>query len=557
MKKQCTFSILLMVSAILCKAEPVDVVTARQRAQEIFNQVQQQKSLRRSKVDKTPTLTVLQKEGSGMGANPSYYVFTTDNQEGFVIISGDDAFPELIGYSLSSSIHPNCMPPALEHYLSVYDRYVDAVRKGELQVPQHKRAPRSMANSKVEPLLTSTWGQEAPYNRLTPFNYPVGCVATALAQVMYYWKWPETGKGRVNYKYDGTTLITENFANSTYDWSNMHDTDEQNSSEESQMAVSKLSYDCGVAVRMNYTAEFSGTNTDLVYKALYTNFKYKASKLKLNILDAFPDTETWYNSILQELDERRPVVYAAHSPKGGHAYVIDGYDKELFHVNWGWNGNYDGYYDLIVCNVNGYAFDSFHRMITGIEPDYEGNDTKAQQLQLFLDDQISPQQDKDMFVGDTIQINAGVFYNYTWLSSQWKVAMALYDIRGNFLETISTTITNESFMYGTYFPDRVIPVVVPDTYPDGYYTIRLVFCQTGYNDWMGPMTNHASGGDIIFIKITNGVITFNEIPAAIDYVDVDVAGISSKKGTYNLVGQKLNTLHKGINIIDGRKVYVK
>lgn len=556
MKKQCTFSILLMVSAILCKAEPIDVATARQRAQAIFDQIQQQKSPRRNKAAKTPTLSFLHQEGNGLGADPSYYVFTPDNQEGFIIMSGDDAFPELIGYSESSCTRPDYMPPALEHYLSVYDRYVDAVRKGELQAPQRNRAPQSTANTKVEPMLTSKWGQDAPYNQFTPFNYPVGCVATAMAQLMYYWKWPDTGKGRVNYKLDDN-LISENFANSIYDWANMHDTDEENSNTASQEAVSKLCYDCGVSVKMTYTAESSGSYSDLVYKALYTNFKYKASKMAFNAYDAFPDIDTWYNSIRKELDEKRPVLYAASSPKGGHAYVIDGYNKELFHVNWGWNGNYDGYFDLIVCNVNGYAFDSNHRTIIGIEPDYEGNDSKAKQLQLFLDDQISVQEEKGAMVGDTLHINGGVFYNITHTGSQWKVAIALYDIKGNFLETISTKITNESFMFATYFPDRVIPVVVPNTYPDGYYTIRLVFCQTGYNDWMGPMTNHASGGDIIFIKITNGVITFNEIPAAIDYVDVDVAGISSKNGTYNLVGQKFNTLHKGINIIDGRKVYVK
>lgn len=251
-------------------------------------------------------------------------------------------------------------------------------------------APGSEYKSNVQPLLKTTWGQNAPYNQYCPTkanssgeqeNCPVGCVALALGQIMKYYNYPETGKGSKSYQPFGAgNVISADFENTQYKWTLMKDSYVRFGStkfytDEEADAVATLLFHAGVSVGTIYA--LSGSSAFAygnIPRDMVENFRYAEDSIRYVTRSDY-SKEEWMRLIFNELTMGRPIFYAGNSPSfGGHAFVIDGYDSNgRVHINWGWRGTDNGYYDIdLLDGENNYC--NNQSMVIGIMPQ-TGTDT--------------------------------------------------------------------------------------------------------------------------------------------------------------------------------------
>lgn len=237
-------------------------------------------------------------------------------------------------------------------------------------------APPSAYKSSVTPLLTTIWGQGTPYNSLCPTranssgaqeHCPVGCVACALGQILNYHNYPEVGNGSKSYKF--IVEASADFGATHYDWTNMRDSYLFNYTGTEVDAVATLLYHCGVAVGMIYALTGSSAFTySNIPKCLDTYFRYDPASMKYLSRKDYTK-EAWMDLIFNELSNDRPIFYAGNSAsQGSHAWVLDGYnEKGEVHINWGWKGLDNGYYDIDLNNVSN-DFNNLQSMVIGIKP---------------------------------------------------------------------------------------------------------------------------------------------------------------------------------------------
>lgn len=233
----------------------------------------------------------------------------------------------------------------------------------------------------VGPLLTTKWDQGSPHNIYCPAaagceNTLVGCVGLAWAQVMNYWQWPDQGTGSCSYKWphDNSTLSVS--FNTAYNWSEMPDELTLSSTEKEKQAVARLCYDAAVSAETNFGC-YGSDSVLWADEVLPVYFKYKTGSARKYWRLDIPSSEEWFTLIRSELDDDppRPVVFSIFaSGGGGHETVIDGYQTGLtdkVHINFGWNGSYDAYYDITRDFTAGWTWNSSDQVIAvGIEPDY-------------------------------------------------------------------------------------------------------------------------------------------------------------------------------------------
>ena len=302
------------------------------------------------------------------------YIVNLGNDQGFVVVSGEDgAVSDILGYCDHGSFSYEDAPVQFIDLLNEYSAGIDSLRKDpslarpQLPAQVQSSVPSYMGKVIIGPLLTTRWNQWAPYNNLCPANAneayesfygghcPSGCVPTAVAQVMNYWKWPKQGKGQV---YVGWSAETgnqyEDFPVHTYDWDHMLDAygwtfGEYGSSlyasysyTEAQ-AVAQLMADIGKAMATLYCQE-NGSPTGFTSQALVDNFSYEPG-IEMISGNKAADVR---GILMNELDAQRPVLYAGQPDQGdGHALVCDGYTANgYFHFNYGWGGQNDGFYRL-------------------------------------------------------------------------------------------------------------------------------------------------------------------------------------------------------------------
>lgn len=283
---------------------------------------------------------------------PSYYIFNNNDEPGgYVIISGSDHLRPVLGYSLNNTFSDKNLPDNLQSWLTYLSEATEYVEKHpEAAISEAETA--TLSKAPVSQLLKNiAWGQTAPYNLLTPNNYPTGCMATAMAQVLYYYRYPEHGIGSNSYSWNGQTLSVD-FAESTYNYDLMFDKSSSSVTAAQKTQVSKLSYDCGVSLFMNYGPNASGSISPYYPHALIQNFGYN-NLTSIQGRDYYSFNE-WNDMLYNELTCARPVIFTGSSSSGGHAFILDGYNQDgYYHVNWGWDGYYDGYYDVCVLNPTG------------------------------------------------------------------------------------------------------------------------------------------------------------------------------------------------------------
>lgn len=271
------------------------------------------------------------------------YCVYGQREAGFVVVSRNDRFPAVMGYS-TSSFDANRMPCGMAWWLNTMSTVMD----------QKANASESVIASAtpVAPLVSTQWGQGDPYNFLTPLiqgeHAPTGCVATAMAQLMKFFNYPAQGKGSGYYTLNDNDTHIPATISSTYDWEHMRLTyGNSKLSDEERLPVAQLMSDAGIASYMNYGSNSSGALELNATRGFIENFSYHNATIRCYHRDFFSD-EDWMALVYDELKQGIPILYCgSDAAQGGHAFVVDGVDENgLVHVNWGWDGSCDGYYNI-------------------------------------------------------------------------------------------------------------------------------------------------------------------------------------------------------------------
>ncbi len=403
---------------------------------------------------------------------PLYYVFN-NGEQGFVIVSGDDAVYPILGFSHEGSFKADHLPDAFRKWVAQYEKQIqEAIKKGSAPHAKVTKAWEEMGTQETQtvgPLLRSKWNQSPFYNDLCPMDHEAGqhvvtgCVATAMAQIMYYYKYPQKGNGFHSYQHERYGTLSADFGLATYQWDQMPEAiDGPNE------AVALLNYHCGVAVDMDYGVNISGAaGTVLVKPALQNFFGYEAEyAFRSNF-----SQEEWVRLLQAEFDAGRPVYYQGFGSGTGHAFVCDGYqDDEFFHFNWGWGGMMDGFYfinDLSPAETgtgggNG-SYNSDQSIVYQIKPKEQngggGNPTAA--LELYSEIQVNP---NPVYFANPFTVEVSVV-NWGNTTFNGKVA-ALITNQENFTEILdSVAVSVESGYYNTLtFPTEGIALANPGTY---------------------------------------------------------------------------------------------
>lgn len=314
---------------------------------------------------------------------PAYGIYGTD--KGFAVISKDDNTTAVLGYSETTYRKGN-MPCGLQWWLSTVNA---TLMQGDEQ--QHLSSQRASAETfqpeVVGQLLTTKWGQNSPYNYKCPqvgsSKAPTGCVATAMAQILNYYRYPDGASGEGYYTTGSNKNKRYDVAiNSTYQWDLLRDSYSSFGSlllkESEKEAIGQLMFDAGAASHMNYNTGGSATSGYIAGNGFARVFQFDSLAIQCVTRDYCEDDNIWMNTILSELKAGRPVLMCASDESaGGHAFVLDGMDADgRVHVNWGWNGDADGYYSLNELNPKGilgtsstYHYNSKQSIITNLRRD--------------------------------------------------------------------------------------------------------------------------------------------------------------------------------------------
>ena len=316
----------------------------------------------------------------GQADIPAYYVFNADEDDGFVIVSADDRTSPVLGYSDHGHIDETDMPDNMKAWLNTYKEAITSLRSTPEALSSSYVSPE---RENIEPLLQTHWSQTYPYNLLCPLyegeRSLTGCVATAMAQIMYYHKWPisETTSippyKLIDSKDSTNTLTLDELPPTYFDWDKMRTTTNENVKDISN-SVAKLMQYCGHSILSNYGPLETSASSESVPYALSNYFGYHKGLQYISHSDY--SENDWELLIYNEIKNFRPVFYDGYSGLfkgvGGHAFVCDGYKDGYFHMNFGW-GTGDGYFLLSFIPAEWHSrMDAykFQGAIVGIKPSY-------------------------------------------------------------------------------------------------------------------------------------------------------------------------------------------
>lgn len=348
------YTLLLMLGIALSQPIVANPISAQQAKQNALAFLQEHgKSMTMSSMRQAPV------RSTAMQATAPFYIFNIGSHQGYVIASGDDCTPAVLGYSDNGYIDVDDIPCNLQAWLDGYARQIQLMQEQDVT---GLGAPKEIANHPaIAPMLTCHWNQGGPYNMSCPIDPATGtrcltgCVATAMAQVMYYHR-----SHSINYTtavIPGYTTYTQQIhvnaipAGSVINWENMIDEYGPNATESQKQAVANLMKYCGTAVEMDYAADASSASLSGIANSLPEYFNYSFRRKEIS-RSAFSD-EDWEELMYSELSASRPVIYSGNNGDIGHAFVLDGYDGSgFYHINWGWGGTSDGYFRLTATDVS-------------------------------------------------------------------------------------------------------------------------------------------------------------------------------------------------------------
>lgn len=347
------------------------------------------------------------------------------NDRGFVVTARDKRQRAVIGYSFTKYDEDN-MPCGLKWWLKASNEAMKSNMKSNTSVT--RASQRHASYSAVEPFLTSTWNQDTPYNydcpkvESTGKNCMTGCVATAMAQAMYYYQYPASAKFTGTYYVDSEEKTKS--ISSTYDWAGMKDSYTGKEKKLEAKPVSTLMRDCGYSVGMMYTANASSAYDVYIGQALYDTFQYDSMAVKYYDRDFYTDEE-WYDIVYSALEERQPVLYAGMTEEmEGHEFLLCGINSDgLVWVNWGWGGDGDGYFDMDAPRYYSKPFSQGQSVIVGMRPQ-KTPDNQDYYQSMWVADSINFIVSDDP---DTLWIQTPYLFNYSLLQFDGTVDVTLVD----------------------------------------------------------------------------------------------------------------------------------
>ena len=378
MKKSMLVSLLVLLLFGGLQAKPVDVNTAKNLGIKFMNA---NTEIRSTTADLVYTAYTDNDEAC-------FYVFAM-KPKGFVIVSADDRAKPILGYSTESGFSSDEIADGLQSFFNNYragftqmmesneERTAEAIRDWDRLTATGKINDAKITRT-VPKMLTTIWNQSALYNDLCPEDtlgpngrVYAGCVATAMAQIMNYWQWPQRGVGMHTYTAYPYGDLSVDFEARDYRYDMMPDYLDWTSTPEEVYAVARLQYHAGVSVDMNYSPNGSGAASQSVPDALSMFFRYEESNMELKYLYWYSSSE-WDYMLRENLDGGMPLYYSAQGEDGGHAFVCDGYDdNNMFHFNWGWQGLDNGYYPIDGFYLSHYSFPDWHAAVFGIFPELD------------------------------------------------------------------------------------------------------------------------------------------------------------------------------------------
>lgn len=476
-------------------------------------------------------------------AEPSFYIFNTSNNKGFVIASADDRTPSVLGYSDKGYFDPANIPVNMKEMLEFYNEQIALLDQLGLTAGD-LTAPRPTRNS-ISPMITTHWDQGDPYWEQCPVFMDIdangdtisemaytGCVATSMAQVMNYYKFPLTCTKTIPsyemtyyWNEDYYVIDTDPLPPIMFDWDNMKDNYTGAETQAEKDAVAWLMLYAGCAAHMNYGVNASSTSDPYIPTALNEYFNYDA---KLVYRSDY-EQDAWEEMIYQELFAGRPVIYNGRSGTGGgHSFVCDGYAYgDYYHINWGWGGLGDGYFVLSVLNpyagggvasvtsAEGYNIDQ--TAIINIQPGYSGQPEEVDHRLTVWNMYYTGSRTFDRSDDGAFKLTKRRYVKVTAEDhiddgTKYLRGIALYDINDNFIEMIAQTYYGSSYISVTdSWPDSQSST----TYPfgvgitSGTYKIVPVSSVQGSNVWK-PMID----SDRFYIEaaINGNSITLTDHP---------------------------------------------
>ena len=476
---------------------------------------------------------------------------------GFVVVSRDDTRIPVLGYS-DSKFDSDNLPCGLKWWL-------EAVSAVTTVSPRSQMARAGY--TAVAPLLATRWDQGDPYNFLTPVigenHTPTGCVATAMAQVMKYFSYPSQGKGQGYYTLSGAENRYPGEISNTYDWElMMDDYSEVVLTDEIRLPVAKLMQDAGLASHMNYSSSGSGTQTQYAALGMAYNFSYDSLAIRCFSRNFFDDAE-WMSIIYDELAHGRPLLYGARDTTfGGHEFVLDGVDEEgRIHINWGWSGNGDGFFDFADLNPmtrnTMYHFNLDQDMIFGFRCNPEPTvDEKYQSLWCTSDDySLTVQSDKNKL---SVNLLTGGTYNYHFLTFYGSLGVAIESTDGHPENDRYFPATGADFgAQATFWGKGKF------TLDDAYYyfmnpefklsagSYRAFFASKAVQDEK-PQPVRCLGGAICYRMTVDdeGIVTFSDTKEAYTGIEgVYFNDINTPVRYYDLQGREVDASHRGLVIM--------
>ncbi len=501
---------LLAVSALVGNAEVLTPEQALTRASAQSNRVQSRLKAK----GEAPKLVYT----STTNAQPTTYTFNYEKAGGFIVVAADDVATPILAFSDEGTFDTS--NESVKYWLECYGNEIEQARKAGVATYAKVTRPEREA---IAPLVTTKWDQGAPYNNDCPKvsgkRCYTGCTATAMAQVMKYHNWPETGTGSKSYVYKSLRMSVD-FSQATYDWANMRDTYDSSSTDEENAAVALLMYHCGVGSSMQYSTEASGAYVNDAATALYTYFGYDRgiqylSRNYYGLLD-------WEALIYDQLQNVGPIIYSGYSTGGGHTFVCDGYsDNGYFHINWGWSGMSDGYFLFT-------ALDPTSQGIGGTDSAYDYN-------QVILANICKAKEDStffNQFVSDNFEISLteGKTDEFTVTCAIRRQSLA--KVGGVFGIKIKSQDTDEvTYLAGPDFPDNITgctnyTVPITEDIADGSYIVSAVW-RTTDGEWQDVLPKVSSQKDAL-LTVKDGKISVE----ALDPYDLEATDIEAYTSIY-------------------------
>lgn len=512
-KRLLTLPLAMALVAMTAVAAPVSREQAREQARR-FAQTKGRG------VSTAPHLAHRVPARPGAATSP-YYIFDLDPADGgFVVVSGDDRTAPILGYADGGTFDPARIPTNMQAWLDGYADAIAALDDDAQQQPQQPlmRAADAAERTPVPVLMTTTWDQGSPYNNSCPTlggqRCPTGCVATAIAQIMYHQRWPQ-GPTEVipsyTYEVDGQTYTRGQLRSVTFDWDAMRDHYDGNAD---GSAIATLMLYVGQASHMTYAPAGSATLSGEGARALRECFGYDVNTRLVS--RAGHTIDSWEGLIWRELAEGRPVYYAAVNTGGAHAFVCDGYDADgLFHINWGWGGWCNGFFRLSVLNPDDQSG-------IGASPTPDGYSMGQEAIIGIQPPTGLPEEPKEVKVNFTeLSVSSGRYIVYDlWNSLDvgthvFDFGLATVDEEGHVVDVIDQWSNGEALPPGFGFVG--VSRDIHGRLSPGEYRIQPVSREQGTERWL-------TGSEFMYVSCTvnaNGTMQLKAHP----YVSVRVTAI--------------------------------